>query len=537
MSSIRTRLTASIVVATAALAVLAVWGGLRLLEKDVRSDAVDRQAADYLDGAAELDPVGLEGFGEVVAEEILDDAFEVDIFDAFGSEAFLLDTLQTLESAELLDPIADAFADDGVFYVLLFTDRFVAVDVNDLTVREVEFDELGDDDVVVFQNELAELQLALVDLFDLDDADELGELDLDDIEEGDIGDSELLEVDLSELGERTIETTVIAGPGPDLGLVVDVTDELAAVDSLRAPLWAAAVALVLLAGAATWLLTNRALRPVGAITAQVEAISGGTLHDRVPEPGTQDEIGVLAVTMNRMLGRLEASDRAQRQFVSDASHELRTPVSVLRSEADAARAAPDSTTIDHFAAVVDTEASRLGIMIDDLLYLARTDETSGAFRNGQRPKSARTDIDLDDIVLAESARARRVPIDRSGVSAGRVQGRTDELSRVVAHLLDNAARHAHSRVAVTVASEAGQVRLLVDDDGAGVPEPDRRRIFERFVRLDEARNRDDGGSGLGLAVVAAIVEQHGGTIVVSDGPLGGARFDIRLPSADTDGAS
>jgi signal transduction histidine kinase len=260
---------------------------------------------------------------------------------------------------------------------------------------------------------------------------------------------------------------------------------------------------------------------VRAITAQASTITGGTLSERVPVPASGDEIATLAITVNGMLDRLESNDVRRRRFVSDASHELRTPVAVLQSEAEVALRSPDRTDVEALASGVLEESTRMATIIDDLLSLARHDEGVAA---------PTTEIDLDDIVLAEASRLRRVPVDVSAVSAGRVLGRPDELARVVAHLLDNATRHANERVAVSLTSTAAAVTLLVDDDGPGVPEAQRAAIFERFTRLDEARSRDAGGAGLGLAVVAGVVHRCGGSVSVESSDLGGARFVVSLPA-------
>jgi len=165
-------------------------------------------------------------------------------------------------------------------------------------------------------------------------------------------------------------------------------------------------------------------------------------------------------------------------------------------------------------------------LVEQLLLLSRADEGSVA--------RSHRDVDLDDLVLTEAARVRRhgLAVDTSGVGPGRVSGDTAALAQVVRNLVDNATRHAHSRIALTVRrADDRWVEVVVDDDGPGVPEDQRERVFERFVRLDEARARDEGGSGLGLAIVAELVRTHRGTARVESSALGGARFVVRLPTA------
>lgn len=282
--------------------------------------------------------------------------------------------------------------------------------------------------------------------------------------------------------------------------------------------------LMILAAAVTWLLTGRALSPVRRMTGQVAVISSGTLHERVPVPRTRDEIEQLGLTMNAMLDRLEADDQRLRQFVSDASHELRSPVAVLRSESEVALREGSEADVVRLAEGVKEESLRLERIVADLLVLARGDEA--------RTAAVSSVLDLDDVVLDEAARRRSVTIDTSDVSAGRIVGSAEQARRVVAHLLDNAARHASGRVAVRLRTTSSTVSLQVDDDGPGVPLADRQRVFERFTRLDEARARDGGGAGLGLAVVATTVAAMGGSVRVLDSPLGGARFAVEWPVVD-----
>ncbi|WP_205571203.1 sensor histidine kinase [Streptomyces sporangiiformans] len=232
--------------------------------------------------------------------------------------------------------------------------------------------------------------------------------------------------------------------------------------------------------------------------------------------------------VGRALRRVARAEAAQRRFVSDASHELRSPVATVRQHAEVALAHPGRADTGALAGTVLDEAMRMQRLVDDLLLLARADED--AIRLRRRP------LDLDDLVFEEARRLRErgdgPRIDSAGVSAGRVLGDEDTLRRVVRNLAENAARHARSRVALTLVSAGGAVRLDVDDDGPGVPEGERGRIFERFVRLDEARARGEGGAGLGLPIVAELVAAHGGTVTVGTAPeLGGARFTVTLPAA------
>ena len=292
------------------------------------------------------------------------------------------------------------------------------------------------------------------------------------------------------------------------------------------------VPLVLLILALTvWKLTGRALSPVEAMRAEVDGITATELHRRVPDPTGTDEIARLATTMNRMLDRLEGSAVAQRRFVADASHELRSPVAIIRQHAEVALAHPDRMTIEELATTVLAEDVRVQHLVEDLLLLARSDDPDGQ-------KVYRT-IDLDDVVFEEVARVRATStlrVDQSAVSAGRVVGDIGRLRRVVRNLVDNAMRHADSAIRLSLTADDDEVVLVVSDDGSGIPEEDRERVFERFIRLDEARARDDGGSGLGLATVADIVSGHHGQVAVTaDEALGGARFEVRLPAAPENG--
>ncbi|GGZ32998.1 sensor histidine kinase [Streptomyces rochei] len=270
----------------------------------------------------------------------------------------------------------------------------------------------------------------------------------------------------------------------------------------------------------TWLVTGRALRPVEGIRREMAAITASEdLARRVPVPGTHDEVARLASTTNETLAALETSVERQRRFVADASHELRSPIASLRTQLEVAAAHPELLDLD--GAVEDTV--RLQRLAADLLLLARLDA-------GERPADARVDL----AALAREEAGGRTGVRVRAEDGVTVAGSRGQLGRVLANLLDNAQRHARSAVEVAVRRDGGAVVVAVADDGEGVPAADRERIFERFVRLDAARSRDDGGAGLGLAIARDVAVRHGGTLTVHDAPAGGALFELRLPGAQTD---
>jgi signal transduction histidine kinase len=279
-------------------------------------------------------------------------------------------------------------------------------------------------------------------------------------------------------------------------------------------------------GAVTWRIVGRALAPVEAVRSEVDEISAAELHRRVPEPARADEIARLAATMNRMLDRLEQAQEQQRRFVSDASHELRSPIAVIRQHAEVALAHPDRIPLDDLATTVRAESLRLQQLVDDLLLLARADE--GMLALEPRP------LDLDDVVFDEAKRLRSTTdlhIDTGGVSGGRIDGDPAAIRRVLRNITDNAVRHARTAVTLRLVQRNGRVVLDVDDDGPGIASKDRARVLDRFVRLDDARARDDGGAGLGLAIAAELVIAHGGEIAVVTSPSGGTRVRLRFVAA------
>jgi signal transduction histidine kinase len=330
-------------------------------------------------------------------------------------------------------------------------------------------------------------------------------------------------------GSLTLTREQVQGPGGRYSILAASSLETVrrGVDAVEGGLHIALPVLVGAVGLLAWILTGRALRPVEAIRSEVEAITGSTLDRRVPVPRTGDEVTRLALTMNAMLDRLEDAASRQQRFVADASHELRSPVAAIRTELEVAQrtAGPEDWPV--VAERLLGEEARLEATISDLLLLASLDEGAGS--------SEHVPIDLSELVVEE---ARRRAPDRDGVTldvdAPRpvlVHGSRTQLQRAVVNLLDNAGRHARATVRLAVHERDDRVRLLVDDDGPGIPEADRERVFERFTRLDEhrTRGRSSGGSGLGLSLVRRIAQLHGGTASVDTAPLGGARLVVDLP--------
>lgn len=275
--------------------------------------------------------------------------------------------------------------------------------------------------------------------------------------------------------------------------------------------------------AAVWVLVGYALRTVERLREQVAQLSAVGLDRRVELPAARDEVRQLAVTMNDLLDRRQGAAAAQRRFVADAAHELRSPLAALHTRLEVSERAGDPDGWRRAAPVLVRDAERLGQLIDDLLALARLDESP------RLPHPV--PVDLDEIVFTEVARVRAaggVVLDTRNVSAALLRGDPDLLRRVVGNLLGNAVRHADHRVRVSVSTSDGQVELVVADDGPGIPVAERERVFQRFHRLDAARARDGGGSGLGLAIVRDAVRAHGGTVTIHD-DRPGAVVTVWLP--------
>ena len=323
------------------------------------------------------------------------------------------------------------------------------------------------------------------------------------------------------------------------GLVVRVGVPLDDVDESTTALivaFSTAIPVVtLLLAALIWSLVGRTLRPVESIRRQVSAITGRDLHQRVSEPPVDDEIGRLAITMNEMLDRLEAASERQRRFVADASHELRSPLTRIRSEIEVDLAHPDTADLDRTFHSVLQETEQMQRLVDDLLTLARFDE-SGREHTGLDELSL---VDLDEVVRSEVNRVRpaaTVTLDIGAVAPVQVHGDRDQLQRMVRNVIDNAIRYAHTTVTITLDAVDLTATLTIADDGRGIPSAQREIVFERFARLDDSRTRDvDGrsdGTGLGLAIARAIVTRHAGTIAIDPEFAPGTRVVISLPASD-----
>jgi signal transduction histidine kinase len=284
--------------------------------------------------------------------------------------------------------------------------------------------------------------------------------------------------------------------------------------------------LVALLALVTWRVVGATLRPVEALRAGAEEITGGARPGRLPVPDSHDEIHRLAVTLNDMLHRLDAARGRQRAFVADAAHELRSPLTNMRTELEVAQRLADSTDWPALADDLLTDVDRLSRLVDDLLLLARADDA------GTRALSRTAEpVELGQLLAEMADRYPSVEYRRPAVPL-RTQGEGDAIGRVVANLLDNAVRHAGSAVRLTVAADGAYQLISVCDDGPGIPAADRERVFDRFTRLDDARARDAGGSGLGLAIVRELVRRYGGTVTLKGtSPPPGLRVDVRLPAA------
>jgi two-component system, OmpR family, sensor kinase len=281
----------------------------------------------------------------------------------------------------------------------------------------------------------------------------------------------------------------------------------------------AAVLAALAMGAAGWAAARFALRPVARLRDAATELPAG---ERLPLPPARDELRALAEVFNDLLGRRDAAAQRLRQFTGDAAHELRSPVAAIRAQAEVAVAHPDPDLAGATLADIATEAQRLSVLLDDLLKLARSD--------AGKPLITQP-VDLAEMARDAAGRVARgtVVVRVTAAAPAMLHTAPSDVARVLDNLLANAVRHARSNARVMVLPGPAEIRVLVDDDGDGVPLEHRGLVFERFHRVQEDRDRGTGGAGLGLALVAETVRRYGGTVRVGAAPDGGARFEVRWP--------
>jgi two-component system OmpR family sensor kinase len=286
---------------------------------------------------------------------------------------------------------------------------------------------------------------------------------------------------------------------------------------------------LLISAALAWLLASRLTRPLRRLTELSQEVAEDDLTVRVPlDEAGSDEVRTLAISFNQMLDRLEDSFDRQKAFVADASHDLRTPITIVRGQIEvlARNPNPSREEVDRVAASVGDAVRRMERLVDDLLILARS-ESRGELEVERQAVGP----------LLEAEREGRLDSERERIEIGavtdvEVEFDRDAISRAVSNLVDNALRYSgpEGRVVLSAASRDSGVEISVEDDGPGIPLADRERVFDRFARLDRARSSDTGGSGLGLAIVRTLVESGGGRVSCTDSALGGARFSIYLPA-------
>ncbi|WP_223208192.1 sensor histidine kinase [Actinopolyspora erythraea] len=318
---------------------------------------------------------------------------------------------------------------------------------------------------------------------------------------------------------------VVADPSGKPLLVLARTD-LSAYRDVRATanrvLGGGSLAVALLVGTATWLAVRGALRPVRRMRLAAARLP---LGERLPVPEADDELRSLARATNDMLARRDADTERVRRFTGDAAHELRNPVSSIRAQAEVAVVHPDPELAQETLRQIEEEARRLSELVEGLLALARSDTAAPPeARPVELVSAARLVVDRTNASGVEPRVRLNAP-----VAAVTVLSTPTEIATVLDNLVGNALRHARALVRVSVLPTSRGARLLVDDDGPGVPSRHRPHVFDRFYRAEPARARDGGGSGLGLALVAELVGRRGGTARVGTSPEGGARFEVRLP--------
>lgn len=326
--------------------------------------------------------------------------------------------------------------------------------------------------------------------------------------------------------QRWLGTVVTAPDGAQRLLVVGtglVGYQSAPDRAVRWLLLAAAVGVVA-GGAATWLAARSSLRPVERMRRAAESLPAGS---RLPLPPADDELRALAAALNALLARRDEASARLRKFTGDAAHELRSPVASIRVQAEVAVANPDPDLCHEVLVDIVHESERLSTLVDGLLTLARSDV-------GEVPAAEPVDVTsaARDAVSRLGSTGPAVTVHAAGGPCW-VLAAPAEIDLVLDNLLRNAVRHARAQVTVSVLTSTSSVRLVVDDDGYGVAEEHRAKVFDRFYRVDDDRARTSGGSGLGLALVAEVVRRRGGTVQVGESPDGGARFQVRWRALTT----
>ena len=355
------------------------------------------------------------------------------------------------------------------------------------------------------------------------------------------------------LAARPTLVTLSAGPGAQLRVlttpmihgdrVVGMLQVAAALHTINSALRSLSFQLAL-GAAGTWLLAlllswwviGRALQPVAAISATAERITAtGDVRQRIAERGAEDELGQLAATFNRMLDRIERSLAAHRQFIADSSHQLGTPLTVIRGNAELLDRELEAEDRRECVAAIQTEVERMDKIVGDLLTLAQLDA---------RPAVAYQRVRLDTLAQQVAGQVRSIAGDRqivvSAPAPAVVQGDAHHLGELLLNLVHNAVKYSADGTTITVCVEvaaagppparSAQVRLVVADEGIGIPPADLERIFDRFHRVDRAGPPGSRGAGLGLAIVKAIAEAHGGTVAVRSIPGQGSEFTVLLPT-------
>ena len=292
---------------------------------------------------------------------------------------------------------------------------------------------------------------------------------------------------------------------------------------LRMTLLLAYTPLVVVMALIAWRVIGSTLKPVETLRSGAARISGSDQDERLAVPESADEIRALALTLNDMLDRLAAARGRQRAFVADAAHELRSPLTSMRTQLEVAKHLGEGGEL-----VTDllADVARLSTLVEDLLLLAR----AGSDTN---PPPVRESVDVRALLIATGDRyaGARVPVSIADGPVVYANVSPEELRRVLANLVDNAVRHASSNVALSVRAEGGGAVLTVVDDGPGIPADQRERVFERFARLDDARDRDAGGTGLGLPIVRELLRRSNGSISLRDNPSGpGLAAEVHLPA-------